>query len=216
MMRQAVEITMNDHKSVFLVFFSEKNLNEFLTLLRQSIPFANIIELPKKDFHNQRLADTWRKGKLTNFEYLIQLNEYSSRSFNTLSQYPVFPWVVQNYAEQNFSFGPETFRDLHYPIAGITKKKRAEAMKKYETTDDFPEGQFQNGSHYLPALGVLGYLIRIQPYTTMHYNFHPGGDCPTRIFHFIDVMWRNLNEQFESNLELIPEFYYNPEFLINL
>jgi len=216
LIRQALEITTNKHKKIFLIFFTEKGLNDLIAVIRKAIPSAVIIEDPKKEFYNRKSTDKWKKGKLTNFEYLMELNEYSSRSSAILSQYPVFPWILQNYTEETLTFEPRAFRDLHFPMAGITKKKRDEAMKKYKNTDDFPGGQFQNGSHYLPALGVLGYLTRIQPYTSMHYNFHPQGDSPSRIFHFIYVMWRNLNEQAESNLELIPEFYYNYEFLANL
>jgi hypothetical protein len=216
LIRQALEISTNKHKKIFLIFFTEKRLNEFIGIIRKAIPTVTIIEDLKKEFYNRKVTEKWKKGKLTNFEYLMELNDYSSRSFETLSQYPVFPWILQNFTENALLFEAKDFRDLRFPIAGITKKKREEAMKKYENTDDFPGGQFQNGSHYLPALGVLGYLMRIQPYTFMHYNFHPEGDCPSRIFHFIYVMWRNLNEQTESNLELLPEFYYNVEFLANL
>ncbi len=33
-----------------------------------------------------------RSGETSNFEYLMQLNTLAGRSYNDLSQYPVFPW----------------------------------------------------------------------------------------------------------------------------
>ena len=39
------------------------------------------------------LTKLWQNGEITNFEYLIQLNFASGRSFQDLTQYPVFPWV---------------------------------------------------------------------------------------------------------------------------
>jgi len=35
----------------------------------------------------------WTKGELTNFEYLMHLNACAGRSYQDLTQYPVFPWV---------------------------------------------------------------------------------------------------------------------------
>jgi factor associated with neutral sphingomyelinase activation len=45
----------------------------------------------------QSLASTtaaWMRGKLSNFEYLLWLNQHSGRSWLDLTQYPVFPWSV--------------------------------------------------------------------------------------------------------------------------
>lgn len=36
----------------------------------------------------------WQHGEITNFEYLMHLNAASGRSFQDLTQYPVFPWVI--------------------------------------------------------------------------------------------------------------------------
>lgn len=38
--------------------------------------------------------DAWRRGMLSNGEYLLYLNFIAHRSFNDLTQYPVFPWIV--------------------------------------------------------------------------------------------------------------------------
>ena len=39
----------------------------------------------------------WRKGEITNFEYLTELNKTAGRSFNDLMQYPVFPFVLRDF-----------------------------------------------------------------------------------------------------------------------
>ena len=41
-----------------------------------------------------KLTDKWRRREITNFDYLMQLNTISGRSFNDLNQYPVMPWVL--------------------------------------------------------------------------------------------------------------------------
>ena len=40
---------------------------------------------------------SWQNGALSNFDYLMYLNSMADRSFNDLTQYPVFPWVLQDY-----------------------------------------------------------------------------------------------------------------------
>lgn len=216
MVRQAVEITLQSRKSVFIVFFSESRLNLFLAEAKRVFHRIEVVEDPKRKFQSEKFGKEWKARRISNFEYLLQLNDYSSRSFEVLGQYPVFPWVIKNFSERQFSYAEETFRDLRHPIAGISGRKRQEARKKFANTDDYPGGRFQHGSHYLPGLGVLGYLMRMQPYTLLHYRFNAGGDCPARAFHSVATMWRNLSEQAGSNLELVPEFYYNPEFLANM
>ena len=37
----------------------------------------------------------WIKGEISNFDYLMHLNVAAGRSFQDLTQYPVFPWVSQ-------------------------------------------------------------------------------------------------------------------------
>ena len=216
MVRQAVEISLYNHKTLFIVFFSEIKLNDFLIAAKKVFHRIEIIEDPKRKFQSEKFIKDWKAKKISNFEYLMQLNNFSSRSFEVLSQYPVFPWVIKNFTEESFTYSEETFRNLQLPIAGISDKKRQEAQRKYEHTDDFPGGQFQHGSHYLPGLGVLCYLMRLQPYTLIHFKFNQGGDCPSRAFHSVATMWNNLNKQAGSNLEVVPEFYYNSEFLANM
>ncbi len=39
----------------------------------------------------------WQHGLISNFDYLLYLNSAADRSFNDLTQYPVFPWVIADY-----------------------------------------------------------------------------------------------------------------------
>lgn len=222
MIWQAIEILLSNQKSVFLVFFSEERLDDFFIKLRKNI-FANkkslypieIIDNPKKEFISKRYTEEWKRKRLSNYEYLIRINDLASRTFEDLSQYPVFPWILQSYKEKEISLDGNIYRDLRYPIAGISEKKRIDAKTKYDNTDDFPGGRFQYGSHYLPGRAVLGYLMRLQPYTLMIYRFDSGGDCPSRHFHILESRWQCILDECGNNIELIPEFYYNPEILAN-
>lgn len=39
----------------------------------------------------------WQRGHLSNYQYLLHLNNLADRSCNDLSQYPIFPWVLDDY-----------------------------------------------------------------------------------------------------------------------
>ncbi len=41
-----------------------------------------------------RWTRDWISGRISNFDYLMHLNREAGRSFNDLTQYPVFPWWV--------------------------------------------------------------------------------------------------------------------------
>jgi len=47
----------------------------------------------------------------------------ANRSYNDLSQYPIFPWIIHNY-EGDFDLkNAEMFRDLAKPIGAINKHR---------------------------------------------------------------------------------------------
>jgi len=213
LLKQAVEIRFKDNKAVFLVLFGESEMNAFLDRLTQV--GVKIITNCKKDFVSKKFTEKWLNMDIGNFEYLMTVNDYANRSFQCMSQYPVFPWLLIDFSNKDLRLSGTKIRELEDSIAGISAKKREQADKKYENTGDFPGGRFQFGTHYLPGRGVLGYLMRIQPYTYMIYRFDSGGDCPSRCFHKLENIWCSTEINSDNNLELIPEFYYFPEFLAN-
>jgi len=60
------------------------------------------LDLPNKEQSDNLLAvqDLWLNGKMTNFDYLMQLNKLAGRSFNDLMQYPIFPFVLSQYNQK--------------------------------------------------------------------------------------------------------------------
>lgn len=40
----------------------------------------------------------WQRGHLSNYQYLLHLNNLADRSCNDLSQYPIFPWIIADYS----------------------------------------------------------------------------------------------------------------------
>ena len=64
-----------------------------------------------------RVQQDWLQRRISNFEYLMALNSLAGRSFNDLSQYPVFPWVLKDYSSPDLCLAnPDVYRDLARPI----------------------------------------------------------------------------------------------------
>jgi hypothetical protein len=67
----------------------------------------------------------WIHGKISNLQYLLYLNFAAGRSFNTLAQWPVFPWVLADYASHTLDLGlSATFRDLSKPMGALGHPSR--------------------------------------------------------------------------------------------
>jgi hypothetical protein len=52
------------------------------------------------------------------------LNTLAGRSYNDLTQYPVFPWVLADYSSEDLDFNKAlTFRDLTKPVGALDVKR---------------------------------------------------------------------------------------------
>lgn len=159
----------------------------------------------------------WKIGRLTNLEYLLVLNKFSSRSFNDISQYPVFPWLLKDYTSQSLDFeNPEIYRDLSYPIGAQKDNTREEAERKYNMWKDEDIVPFHYGSHYSCGGVVLHYLVRLDPFTEQAKCLQGGHfDVPDRLFYSIEAAWESGQGTSGDVKELVPEMFYLPEIFIN-
>lgn len=63
----------------------------------------------------------WQRGHLSNYQYLLHLNNLADRSCNDLSQYPVFPWVLAEYTSTQLGGSTrEMHRFIQLPVSGST------------------------------------------------------------------------------------------------
>ena len=64
-----------------------------------------------------RYTRAWQRREISNFEYLMRLNEAAGRSYNDLSQYPVLPWVLRDYTSATLDLTDlSVYRDLSKPM----------------------------------------------------------------------------------------------------
>lgn len=175
---------------------------------------------PRTVFRKSGLTDLWRKRKISNFEYIMALNRMAGRSFNDITQYPVFPWVLADYESDTIDLSDtRVYRDFTKPVGALNPSRLAQLLERYNDLELFGIGEaekFLYGSHYSSPGIVLNYLIRQEPFTTMAIELQSGRfDCPDRLFCDIRKTWDGCMTSTADFKELIPEFFCLPEMFLN-
>ena len=171
-----------------------------------SIINFKIIEAPVSEFKKLQLQEKNKKGELSNFNYLLLINKYSSRTYNDFNQYLVFP---------------QLFTDIENKIKRDLSK--VISLNKENNTEDYNKAKFNYSlfkyhfnQHYSTSGFILYYLVRLIPYTYQHLIFQSMEfDAPTRLFSSLNHIY-NFLKITDDNRELIPEFYFSFDFLLNL
>ena len=100
-----------------------------------------------------------------------------------------------------------------------TDSRLEQFQKRYQDWDDAGTDSppYHYGTHYSSAMIVSSYLVRLEPFT-QHFLHLQGGhfDLADRMFHSIKEAWESSSKNNMADVrELIPEFYYLPDFLTN-
>ena len=199
-------------KNVFLVFENE--------LKREQI-FQIIIQFINKDqcetnINISKFTKLWVEGGLSNYDYLIKLNNAANRTRNDLSQYLIFPWILKNYKSLTLDLNDSSnYRDLSLPVGALNQKRLEDFLKRYKEMPGEEKNKFIYGTHYSTSAYVIGFLSRKFPQYML--KLHSGKfDHPDRLFTSIELDWEICLNNPGSLKELIPEFYEdNIEFLVN-
>lgn len=166
-----------------------------------------VAQHPVENYDRRQLEvalNKWRTGDMSNFEYLMYLNFAAGRSFNDLSQYPIFPWIVQDYASAQLDLTNEkTFRDLSKPIGALNEVRLHTFTQSFR---EMPPPRFFYGTHYSTPAYVINYLLRAAPAAMLRLQ-NGRFDIPDRLFHNISSSWQSVLNNRGDVKELIPEFY---------
>ena len=163
------------------------------------------------------VTQLWVSGAVSNFQYLMYLNTVSGRSYNDLTQYPVFPWVLCDYTSAELDLDDaRVYRDLSKPIGALDPARAAQFRAHYEQCVGVTE-PYHYSHHYSSAAVVLGYLMRLEPFSRRFLALNGGyWDWPDRLFHDVRATWDMISRgAFPQVMELVPEFFYLPQFLRN-
>ncbi|XP_052429042.1 WD repeat- and FYVE domain-containing protein 4 isoform X1 [Carassius gibelio] len=231
----ALEIFLKNGTSVFLVFFNNDHVNAYKrlcavvsslkgrgeTVLNVRSGFSFLKTWRKIAAVEKNALIKWQRGEISNFEYLMHLNTLAGRTYNDLMQYPVFPWIIADYESETLDLScPATFRDLSKPMGAQNEKRKQKFIQRYnevENTDGDLSAQCHYCTHYSSAIIVASYLVRMEPFSQTFLHLQGGTfDFPERMFHSIRNEWESASKDNMSDVrELIPEFFYLPDFLVN-
>ncbi|KAJ3199002.1 Neurobeachin-like protein 1 [Entophlyctis luteolus] len=218
----AVEFFFLDGSNYFFNFLTTspkmRLVSCIIRLRPENLKIADV-RAPTEMIAKSGLTERWMKHEISNFEYLMHLNTISGRTHNDLTQYPVFPWVLTDYKSAEIDLSdPSIYRDLSKPIGALDPVRLEQYVQRYEAFED-PNGsikKFMYGTHYSTAAAVLYYLLRLEPFTSLHIALQGGKfDHPDRQFDGIQSCWSSVLTGNGDVKELIPEFFYMPEFLVN-
>ena len=200
------EIFLKDGSSYLFNFYNTNNANDFYNGISGKNKDFLIINDPVNYFEKKDYKSKYKKGEINNFQYLLLINKFSTRTYNNNSQYLVFPLIYMN-LQKNIE------RNLSKAIC-LNKEESEVELNKYITNYDLMNCYFNN--HYSTSAYILYYLVRLIPFTYLLIEFQSGKfDVPERIFSTYNNLCTALLTSSE-NRELIPEFYHNYEFTLNL
>ncbi|KAG9451771.1 hypothetical protein H6P81_004675 [Aristolochia fimbriata] len=229
----AIEIFSMDGCNDLLVFHKKERDEVFRNLIAMNLPRNRMLDTTISGSSKQEsnegsrlfkimaksFSKRWQNGEISNFQYLMHLNTLAGRGYSDLTQYPVFPWILADYDSEVLDLkNPKSFRKLDKPMGCQTPEGEEEFKKRYESWDDPDVPKFHYGSHYSSAGIVLFYLLRLPPFSTENLKLQGGQfDHADRLFNSVRDTWSSAAGKGNTSdvKELIPEFFYMPEFLEN-
>lgn len=211
----AFELFLKDGRSFYFNVFTPESRNEVFEIFK-SWRGVKVVTPALCAQYLRGYTKKWRFCEISNFEYLMIVNKCASRSFNDMSQYPVFPWVLKEYLKSELKLDDEhVYRDFKLPIGAQTQAGKQEADRRFSMWID--EQPYHFGSHYSSGAIVLYYLVRIEPFTTQAKILQGGKfDIADRLFHSIQACWESGQGVNGDVKELIPELFYLPEMFLNV
>jgi len=230
LMKQSIEIFINNGKSYFFNFFKTENCDKVFNIFEdrnQKLKKGKQFILSSNEYNSRCLSNIlskFKNGEISNYEYLLNLNKLSSRTYNDLNQYPIFPWIIFQIDElykitndesdvninENFSL-----RDMNYPVSMQDENKRNEEIIKYNEEDE-NTFRYHLGSHYSTSSYIFYYLMRINPYGQLLINLlNYKKENPNRMF----LSFKDTHKVLKSstnNREMIPDLFCYIDYLCNL
>lgn len=232
------EIYTNQNKSYFFVFNSTEERQEFYINVKkgyknndikqknaefdffracrkvcgtiyQNIPSCEIVVKTK-------ITEKWQNHVVSTFEYLFFLNLLSGRSLNDLSQYPVYPWIFKDYKSNQIDLNnPEVYRDFSIPVGAMDNERLKILNNLLNVYQDEVEKCLYR-THYSNAASVIGFLLRTEPFTSLHIILQDGKfDHADRLFYSIPNAFDSVSTALNDYRELIPQFFCDFHFLKN-
>ena len=86
----AMEVKLKSGETHLFYFFN-RNLEKCIHMLDKHL---HVRKKPYQYYLESEMPFDWIDKNVTNYEYLMWLNDASGRSYSDITQYPVLPWVT--------------------------------------------------------------------------------------------------------------------------
>ena len=152
----AIELFFNNHKTYYFKFKNNNDRNNFIekliNILNQTSnkkKFKNIKGIDEnnksitigyykdidnnKDYKNiNEIKDLWKNNKISTLEYIMWINIYGNRSFRDIAQYPVLPWILNDYSLNNFDsiINLNSIRNFNLPMGMMSLDEKSNQRKE--------------------------------------------------------------------------------------
>ena len=234
-----IDYIINKNYSPIKIFSNENNNKENKEKIigYSNLKYSNVIK------NIDDLNNKYSNYEISTLEYLILNNLFSYRSFKDISQYPIFPWIFIEYEKNKINKNDPNFkRNLKLPMGMLelneySIERKNYYIQEYESRKKPSEEEFENnnikklkknknavvnsdahfyGSTFSNPAYVSHYLIRIFPFTIVGIEIQGNNfDSSDRLFFNIITSFYCAATQQCDLRELIPEFFYLPDFLFN-
>ncbi len=189
------------------------------------------------------LIKLWSTFQISNYEFLMWLNLYSNRSYSDILQYPIFPWIVTKFDEDNIRLEKD-IRDFSLPMGMMTLNDKGKERKqsyithyeqmksnydkaingkvimkdnKNENKENEIEKPYYYGTQMSNRVYVSHYLTRLFPFTNMAIEIQGDNfDVSDRLFLSIENSFKMSTSNKGDLRELIPDFFILPEMFLNI
>ncbi|KAF0692657.1 Aste57867_16272 [Aphanomyces stellatus] len=215
-----MEVYFVDGSSLLLGFDKSDDVETAFAIFRQRKPPC--LTTTKRLLTGDRLVVNsnwqatakWVRREITTFEYLMLLNIAAGRSYNDITQYPIFPWILRDYTSETLDLeDPDIFRDFTKPIGAQTSQGVEAATQHYQSMGKFP---FHFAAPYSSQQTVLSCLLRMAPFSQSSKALG-NNTSSLRPLQSISQLWDACTSSKPDALgwELLPEFFVTSEFLLS-
>ncbi|RLN72548.1 hypothetical protein BBJ28_00019162 [Nothophytophthora sp. Chile5] len=202
-----LEICLKNGESFFFSCRSRFDRDEVYDMM---VSQPDLKRLQQTDLES--MVRKWQRREVSNYDYLLYLNNAAGRTKNDLTQYPVFPWILSDYQSPTVDLAdPNVYRDLSKPIGALNEERlefyraRYEAMPRDMEDEGLPP-PFLYGTHYSTPGYVLYYFVRMAPEYMLCLQ-NGKFDAPDRLFQSIASTWSSCNTNHADLKELVPAFF---------
>ena len=204
----AIEIYQHDGSNYFINMRDNENIELFASITNISLPKLRSqvqlnTQIYKFIFEETSYTKHWVLGKISTFAYLVALNIFSGRTFNSILQYPIFPWILSKYDGKELDLNdPKSYRNLAKPIGALDQQKLSELARRARGRNTI---WLYDSSYSTPSM-VSKLLSNIEPFAS-----------------FTSERVISLQKEYTLALtalgnytELTPEFFFQPEVVENM